>query len=120
MASDEINLMLFAGELSTQDNLKHLHPELVAQIVKQVWPVAYTQGRADAWRWREIYTEGYPELMTPVLLYREGQPAMTGWVDRENDEHGAIFFSTQNGDEELPHDYFTHWLPIKLPGGEND
>ena len=123
MARDEIAIQLSLDYL----NPKRVHDKLINAIndtdisaILDLVQGAYTQGRADAWRWRDIYTEGYPELMTPVLLYREGEPAMTGWVDRENDEHGAIFFSTQNGDEELPHDYFTHWLPITLPGGEND
>ncbi len=35
--NDEVRFMVFAGELSTQDNLKHLHPELVNQIVQQTW-----------------------------------------------------------------------------------
>jgi len=37
MKDDEVKFTVFAGELSTQDNLKHLHPELVNQIVQQTW-----------------------------------------------------------------------------------
>lgn len=113
MASDEINLMLFAGELSTQDNLKHLHPELVAQIVKQVWPVAYTQGRADAWRWIPV-SERLPERNDQYLcmVYTkldDPEDSFTSYiVEVWIDGHWDTF------------DNITHWLPITLPGGEND
>ena len=35
--AEEVEFTLFAGELSTQENLSRLHPELVCQIVQQTW-----------------------------------------------------------------------------------
>lgn len=105
----KIKMFLWAGELSTNDNLKHLHPSLVQQIVDQTWPVAYEQGRADAWRWRK-YPEEKPNVDETVFVYSVfNHDCSVGWFNKLIE--GPECFINESG--QIPE--VSHWLPIKLP-----
>lgn len=91
----------------------------------------YTQGRADAWRWREYPREKPDVSGGEVLVLRK--ETREYWHDEfvsktEKRSTKVIDVYThcevEHYDEEswgeYSDDVVTHWLPITLPGGEND
>ena len=92
---------------------------------------AYTQGRADAWRWRK-YPEEKPDVSGgEVLVRREErrefwQDDFVSKTEKRSTKVIDVYkhCEVEHYDEEswgkYSDDVVTHWLPITLPGGEND
>jgi len=83
--------------------------------------LAYTQGRADAWRWIPV-SERQPEKSGKYLVSAfDGDQGSS--LDYYADYKGwNINWLTSSREHEM---FPTHWMelppaPIKLPGGEND
>lgn len=121
MASDEIGRQLSAikeikGIASTDWEISAISTAFVNDILHK----AYTQGRADAWRWipvSERLPPNRPEDLKLVLAYvKEGSSG-------HSFGHCETLFYYPDGtwSHIKSEEYVTHWMPLpKLPGGEND
>lgn len=107
---------LYAGELSTQENLQHLHPELIKQIVEQVWPIAFASGCSHARRPIKIEKdkpESWPPNLEMVLGFNYKTKSMEfaqmqgslDWI------HSCMKDCTAGPIE------ITHWLPLSIVEG---
>lgn len=84
------------------------------------WSRGYTQGRRDAWRWIPV-SERLPEFGDRILaLYSGSFLAALRCVEGRCDDYGRCEAIYTDESDDRADDEFTHWLPIKLPGGEND
>lgn len=84
--------------------------EISKNDINIAWYAGY---KAAAPQWISV-EERLPELIVPVLLMSKDKlPAMIGWMDREDDEEGAIYWNIQYGDGEFwAFGYVTHWMPL--------
>lgn len=109
MASDEIEIAF----KKYKDGIEGMDYIEIA-MSKDDFTAGYTQGRADAWKWIPV-SERLPKERQLCLVMQKGEkfPNVWTWMG----ENWAINVSHRIFGS---HKDITHWLPIKLPGGEND
>lgn len=120
MASDEVKLK--AKEYCDRyrnhsiDSLIYaIRPE-PQSFAENIYVDGYTQGRADAWRWIPV-SERLPKKDGVYLVNRQARKLDNGMYAYS--EYPITARQFKDG-KFLSGQVITHWLPIKLPGGEND
>jgi len=103
--------------------------ETVEQLAERYFETSWNKDGLDA---RKAYSAGYeaaapkwisakermPELSKLILLYKKGYPLIVGYVDREDDEHGAVYWVKHEEYMSFPYEFFTHWQELpSAPGG---